>query len=402
MNDEANIDARSVELKDSKGDFKEFTPMPMANAPAPEPEKEYTANVESLRQAGRDLQGGREVELPIVKRGYIQAAGVHRNERMPIHFTRTAKESAADLAEMRRAEAGAEQEQALTSFQQEVDADRAAQQPQQAQQPDLQPQPTESQPQAQQQTNGLHPDVAAALSNEHVRNAIQAEIQQASVAQQAYSAATMQLQQAAAASLLSSVPELANARTDQEAALVIQTIAKANPQRANEIVGAIQAAQRNMAVVQQHQQAAYAQQQQQFASYCKASDAAFDSFAATRPAAEVKAVRDNIVNVLTEDFGLDPNALAQLYNSNPAFRSVEAQKLIYAAVRNSLAERAMRNTPKGLPPVVQRPGSVGDFAGSADSTALTAATERFRGNPSLKSAAARLTALRAYRQANER
>jgi len=157
-----------------------------------------------------------------------------------------------------------------------------------------------------------------------------------------------------------------------------------------------------MAVVQQHQQAAYAQQQQQFASYCKASDAAFDSFAATRPAAEVKAVRDNIVNVLTEDFGLDPNALAQLYNSNPAFRSVEAQKLIYAAVRNSLAERAMRNTPKGLPPVVQRPGSVGDFAGSADSTALTAATERFRGNPSLKSAAARLTALRAYRQANER
>jgi hypothetical protein len=402
MTDE-NVDHRASELAElkDKPHSETFQKMPMALEPEPAVEEPYTASVESLRQAGRDLQDGREVPAPTINRGYMHAAGPKAGERMPIHLTRTATEAAKDLADMRRAEAMAEHEQAVTEFQQQVDLDRDAQQPQPTQQPDLQPQPVE-QPQAQPQ-DGLSNKVRQALNDPEIRNAIQAEIQHASTAQQAYSAAVGALQQAAQASLLSSVPELQNARTDQEAALIIQAVAKTNPARANEIAGAIQNAQRNMAVVQQHQQAAYAQQQQQFQAYAKASDAAFDSFAATRPAAEVKAVKDNIVSVLAEDFGLDPNALAQLYNSTPALRSVEAQKLIYAAVRNSLAERAMRNTPKGLPPVSQRPGTV-DTSGTYDprlSPGLTAAAREFKAKPSLRSGARQLAELRRAR-ANQR
>jgi hypothetical protein len=404
-----NVDHRASELAElkDKPHSETFQKMPMALEPEPAAEEPYKANVEDLRRAGRDLQDGREVPAPTIERGYIRAAGPDAGSRMPIHLTRTLSESAKDLAEMRRVEAAAEHEQAVTEFQQQVDLDRAvdrdAQQPptpQPAQQSDLQPQPVE-QVQAQPQ-DGLSNKVRQALADPEIRSAIQAEIQSASTAQQAYSAAVAQLQQAATASLLSQVPELQNVRPDQ-AQVVLETIAKTSPARANEIAGAIQNAQRNMAVVEQHRQAAYAQQQQQFQAYAKASDAAFDSFAATRPAAEVKAVKDNIVSVLAEDFGLDPNALAQLYNSTPALRSVEAQKLIYAAVRNSLAERAMRNTPKGLPPVAQRPGTV-DTTGTYDprlSPGLTAAAAEFKSKPSLRSGARQLAELRRAR-ANQR
>ena len=78
-----------------------FTPMPMADAPAPEPEKTYTASVDDLRAAGRDLQNGREVEAPIIERQYISAAGEHKGERRPLNETRTAKQAAADLSQMR-------------------------------------------------------------------------------------------------------------------------------------------------------------------------------------------------------------------------------------------------------------------------------------------------------------
>jgi hypothetical protein len=80
-----------------------FQPMPAP--PAPEPQPEYTASVESLRQAGRDLQAGREVEAPILERQYQYLAGEHKGEPRPINETVDIERAAKDLADLRRAEA---------------------------------------------------------------------------------------------------------------------------------------------------------------------------------------------------------------------------------------------------------------------------------------------------------
>jgi hypothetical protein len=294
---------------------------------------------------------------------------------------------------MRRAEAEAEHEHAVTEFQQQVDADRAAQQP--AQPVDqLAPQP-EAQPQAQ--TNGLSPRVQAALNDPEIRTAIQTEIQHASTAQQAYSAAVGQLQRAAAASLLS-VPELANVRSDQELALVIQTVARTNPQRANEIVGAIQTARRNVAVVNQHVQVQQNQQREQMRSWADAQDRAFDSYASTQPKAEVEAAAKNLPDLLEREYGINKQELAQLYGSS-ILRSVAAQRMLLDLSRYHAAKEAIHRAPMPSRRVM-RPGDV-DTRGATYEPQLTEAAAAFKSDPNPRNAARQLSALRRAR-ANQR
>jgi len=147
-----------------------FTPMPEPPAPAPEPE--YTASVESLRQAGRDLQDGREVEAPTITREYQNLAGDNKGERRTPNETVDIHRAAADLAQIRRDEAESAEFLASQEFQLEVDADRLSQPP--VQQPDLQQQ----QPEAQSQIPGVDPEVAKALENPKIREAINQQIQQ--------------------------------------------------------------------------------------------------------------------------------------------------------------------------------------------------------------------------------
>jgi hypothetical protein len=186
---------------------------------------------------------------------------------------------------------------------------------------------------------------------------------------------------------------------------VLHGINSRDPQRAQQIVQSIQSAQQNIMAAQQHQAAEVQRQQQQtaqqFQTYAQAQDAEFENFERSRPSGEAKAVRANLGQVLAEDFGIDPAALLQIYHSNPAFRSSQAQRLVYMAVRASLAERAMRNGPKGLPPVSLRPGASGDYV-SGESVVASNKMREFVNAPTAKSAGAALAARRRAAALNRR
>src|SRR6516165_10668414 len=170
-----------------------FEPMPMANEPPPAPEpKTYSGDSDGLREASRDLNDTRE-QAPIIERGYVSNAGEDRGKPRPANETRTLKQSAADLANMRREEQELTDLMASQEFASEVDADRiAAMAEQQAQvQPDLTPQP-EVQQASSPAPNGVSPKIQAALADPEIRDAINAQIQQSEVARQAYSAAAEQ------------------------------------------------------------------------------------------------------------------------------------------------------------------------------------------------------------------
>jgi hypothetical protein len=108
--------------------------------------------------------------------------------------------------------------------------------------------------------------------------------------------------------------------------------------------------------------------------------------------AKVKAVKESALQVLQEDYGLDRAAVTQLMQSTPAFRSSEAQRLVYDAVAYRLAQREAATKIANPVPPVQRPG-VSQPRDSNDE--VDAAMRRFRADPSPKSAAALLIARRA-------
>jgi hypothetical protein len=86
-------------------------------------------------------------------------------------------------------------------------------------------------------------------------------------------------------------------------------------------------------------------------------DEAFETFAKTRPEAEVKQVRGAVADVLTKEYGIDRSALAQLWNTSPLLRSAPVQKLLYDLTRFHLAQQNIRKAPMPNRPV-QRPGEV--------------------------------------------
>jgi hypothetical protein len=367
----------------------EFTPMPDPVAPAPET-KTYNSEASGIREAAADLSEQRQAKAPTVERSYFQLDGEHAGERSPTNQTITLDRAARDLRAVRDAE-NAPVESARDRLAEKVDAFRAAE----AAAERAGPQQLAPQPESAETAPANTLAEKYARLDPELRTAVEQQAMAAEQARAQYAQSAQMLVHASEAALLSNFPELKGA-TPESLPHILHGINSSNPQRAQQIVQHVQAAQQNIALAQQHHAAEVQRQQaahqQQFQSYARASDEAFETFAATRPAAEVRAVKDNIVTVLTEDFGLDPNALAQLYNSNPAFRSLEAQKLIYAAVRNSLAERSVRRSFKGLPPVSQRPGMVD--TGGADHYGVGEKMRAFRDAPTAKSAAAALMARR--------
>jgi hypothetical protein len=111
------------------------------------------------------------------------------------------------------------------------------------------------------------------------------------------------------------------------------------------------AAQAELASVHQHQQ-----QQRAFHEYGRAQD---EKFKAAHPElADRRAMFDlgqDAVEVLKAQ-GLSEDRLRDLWNTSPEFRSAEAQALVYAAVKNWRAEKAMREARPVAAPQPQRPG----------------------------------------------
>jgi hypothetical protein len=396
-------DAMSAAADKGERPSNAFEAMP-PNTPAPKKDT-FGGDATGLKLAAAELQMHREAKAPPVPREYGKTVnGEFTGEKSDITQTIDLERASQDLADQRRAERhaqealeGLERAKEIDKFRSDADAaDRGLPAPEQ-----LQPQPTEVAAETApantlaEKYARLDPELKAAVE------------QQAMAAEQAraqYSQAAQMLVQGTEAALLAQWPELRGV-TAQQLPAVLHGINSRDPQRASQIVQSIQQAQQNIAAAQQHQAAEAQRQQQQaaqqFQTYAKAQDSEFEIFKQSRPAGEARAVRDNIAKVLTEDFGIDQEALLQIYNSNPAFRSSQAQRLIYMAVRASLAEKAVRNTPKGLPPVSVRPGASYDHA-SGESVVASNKMRAFNADPTAKNAGVALAARRRAAALNRR
>lgn len=280
----------------------------------------------------------------------------------------------------------------FSALQREVDADRAAQQPQPVQ-PELAPQPEQVQPQP---TNGVDPEVAKALSNEKVRAAINEQIQQSEIARQQYVAAIQQMGQVASANLLANFPELQGV-TQQSFPQVLQAINARDPARAQAIVSHVQAAGQHMQALQQQAeqyQAAVAQQTRAQIDHWDSDDEA------VKNDPDIKRIKSEIVNVAKTHYGISEKDLRHAWQNETWIHHPAVQAMMTDAVRYRLARQGAgkaRATPVSR---VMRPGEVNTGGASYDPQ-LSEAAAAFRELPNPRNAARQLSALRRAR-ANQR
>ena len=384
----------------------EPVPMPMADAPAPAEPETFSSDTPGITAAANELSQRRQQDTPIITREYQD---VKTNEKRPLHETRTLSQAADDLKNVRAVEDAAFETATADRLAQQVDrfrtdaaaAERGQQTPQQQQ-----PAPPEAapadlfrpQPESPEVPGG-DPELVKLFQNEKIRGGITHALNQAEAARQQYAQAAQQALQQAAISSFAAVPELHGCANLDQVRGALAVIQKNNPQRFLEINGHLQKIEqvRQFAHQQQQaQQAAVQQQQQQaaqqFSAYSKAADAEYDKFQATRPAEEVKQVREAVLDTLEEQYGLSKQAVAELYTTSPVFRSAGVQRALYDLTRLHLLQQNIHRAP--MPNrLVMRPGTV-ETAG-IDYTGFAEKMREFAADPNPRKAAAALIARRA-------
>jgi hypothetical protein len=386
------VDHRAKEISDAMSKAERpmvdaFKPMEMAHQPKPEPEPEYKASREDLRRAGRDLQDDREVPAEIIPREYKQVGGPHAGERSPLEQTRTAEQAAADLAALRRGEADRDDvlrnrslQGRLDAFRQSADAEDRGQV--EAAQRVPEPQPEVPQHEAPQQTNGVDPEVRRLIEqNPKLREAIAQEAQMTHAVQQQYGQAISQAHSIAVSPAIESFPEIAGPHP--QAAL--EQLRQTNPARYSEVVGRLQKIQ----AISNHMQQQHAHQFQQTMAQWQANgerhDQEYMDYASTRPAAENKAVKENLLDVMRA-YGINEREFGQMYNmGHPWARSGIVQRIFHdLTVLHVARQQAAHKAPAQVGRVM-RPGDA--VASGTDNSALAAAMRAFAQDANPKSAA---------------
>ena len=160
--------------------------------------------------------------------------------------------------------------------------------------------------------------------------------------------------------------------------VVLQSLNQSNPTRAAQITQELegtrnfftQAAQAETLRQQQAQvqyQAYQQQQQRQWKNYADNEDAKYTEFEKTRPAAEVKAVRENVLRVLSSQYNMPEADFIRAYQTDPTARSAAMQKMAYEVTLQALHREGVAS--KAVPPpvpTVQRPGSPTERASASD------------------------------------
>jgi len=327
------------------------------------PVKEAEADTLENAQEAADLINQRRgsAERPVDPVQYLHQGGEDSGKPMPANETVSAEQAAFDLSNYRRGIGDQLEQLESLQVQQAIDQLRNPQ-PVEQQQQITQP---EGQPEQQQQAGD--DEVARALQNPKVLAAVQDYVgqanAQANAAAQYYVQATQQNASAAAAALLHSYPELQGLTDPAQLQVAIGVVAKSNPQRAQAMVGHVEAVRRVLGEWQQAagaQQAAYQQvAQQEFSRWGSFQDSEFDSWAAKECSeSELKAIQQEAREMLKQEWGATDQQLAQAWASNPNLRSLPAQKMIYEAAKKRRARKSIASKlQKPVPGVVQRPGS---------------------------------------------
>jgi len=372
--------------------LEQFTPMPEA----PKPEREtFRSDAPGLREAARHLQEHRQAAAPPIERVY-QDTKTH--ERRPSTETISAQRGARDLTDLRRAQNDAAQTLANIELAEQVDQFRKDELARERGEPtdleqvvkeaeqQLQPQPTtpEAPP-----ANGVDPEIAKALENPKIRAALEQEATAHATARQQYLQSVQALGNAAWANVIANFPEMQQGNPQQ----VLEQMRLQNPSRFAEITGHLQRVGQIGAHWQQLRAQQQQQQAQQFEVYSKAQDQEYTDYENTRPAAEVKQVRERLLDVLRNQYHVDQDTLGQLWRTNPLVRSSQFQRLVYDAVAYQLARESAGKRGPANAPAVMRPGANGDF-GFVDNSGLAEKFAAFKSDPTPRSAAAALMARR--------
>jgi len=403
----------------------DFEPMPVINpvkppldSPQAEAEREeywsHTSDVlrtddlpadDELRKAANEIaerrrQSGRDGI--VLERQYTQQSGPDAGETMAENQTVSAEQAAHDLTNIRDLEANADK----VSLEQEIAAaiDRIRAGDTAEQTPVTEPVIEQRQPVQQPEPNAQDAAIAKALQdNPALLNAVQQEIAQRQQlvdhAANEYVQAIVANSHAATAALLSNYPELAGLHPYQ-VPTAIQLVARQNPQRGQQMVNHIEQVRAMVAEGQQAQQQQAAQQQaqlqQQWNHYAAQHDAAYENFVKDVPAAERRAVEDEVRNSLRES-GWSDETIANAWATDPALRSFAGQRQMWEAAKFRLSQKGAKSKVNRAVPTVQRPGSPMTRAPDSD-IHLTALSRRLDQTMSVKDGAALVAARRQARR----
>lgn len=372
---------------------------------APEPE-ETTYNSDAgegggIRQAAKELEDSRQREArEPVDRSYRERAGT--GELVEDNQTVKLDRAADDLARVREIENAEVQDRAARELATETDRirlqamgiDPDAVAAAQAQQANPQAQPAE-QP-IEPTTPGIDPEVARALQNPKVAEALRAEVASVEAARQQYAQATHTAFQTAGAAFLANYPELQGLNAQQMAGAVA-VMGRTDPQRAQTIMN--HAMQVN-AIFQQADAARTQQaqlEQQQVSRWIESEDKKWEVWAAKPENADrVRAVQPEAVKLFESEYGVTKSELQNLYANVPAFRSNVAQQIITDALAFRAAKRSAATNPVRSVPPVMRPG-VSRPPMSGDDSHLRGLEERFSKSGDPRDGARLLMARRAAR-----
>lgn len=368
--------------------------LPSPFEPPKEDQPTFGSDRGGLEDAASELTKARaENNPPVVERNYHNFENGEWKDKVADNLTIDARRAARDLAAARELETEANDQAEAAALAEETDKVRngAPLNSKLGEQPDFnQPQPDS--PAVDPPAQGLDPELARALQHPQVRQAIEAQVGQATAAVQAYSQATAEVGQIAVAGLLSAFPEMANITT-QQLPVVMQSLAQNNPARHAEIMAHINRVDGIYKAHVQAKTATNAIAQHQFKQYAAEQDRAFEESVKDLAPSEVRALGEKAIDLAEKHYGVSRQQLAQLYSTNDVFRSAPFQRMILDATRYHVAlERSARPSAKPVPQV-QRPGVRESYSGR-DSGAADRALVAFRENATPKTAAALLRARR--------
>ena len=378
--------------------------MPLPDFAPERKEKTFSAEKDGLVEAAQSLTEARQSrkvpkvaeDAPITERGYRWDGGL--GKPVEEHYTLDAKRAAEDLSKVRLAEV--EAASPAPELTQAIDQVRAAWEQQPQQQPEVQAQTAEEQQQQpqveqqQQQPQDPANEIRQVLEQHPaVRQAFEHELAQTEQHRAAYAQGLHQSATVAAASLLANFPELAQVPTAHLQS-AITAIAATNPQRAAAIDAQLG---RTQSIFNQFKAAESAQKQlqmQNMQAWVSAQDAEFVRTVASKESPEVmRKIAENVV-ALAEEYGVSKKDRGEVWQSQPIMRSAAFQRMMVDAARYRMATSEVAGKlDRAAPPPVQRPGT--SQPNNADDSAVAAALNRFKAEPSPKTGADLLRARRA-------
>jgi hypothetical protein len=385
-----------------------FTPMADAYAPpAPEPAKKYGQDADGLRAAAADLDDERrrkrgDSDSEPTPREYRQYGGSHDGEKVAANETISVERAVTDIQRQRNFEIAAAEQEITNVVAAAADGLRGEQPTQPQAQPETHAQP---EPQEQQQPPvDVPPGVDRELYEElqrspKLRAAIEQDVAKLAQAQQQYATAVQSAAEFAAAGVLSQFEELRGLRPDQ-IPTALSVLAKTQPQRAQAAMAQIAQAQQIATAAQQARaqeaQLTQERQAQAFKQFSDQQDKIFEESIKHEPPATVKAVRENLVDVLEKNYGISRDELRTLYQTQPILRSASVQRLLYDITATHLAKQGLSEKLARPVPPVQKPGVATDRS-AYDHQHISNLSKRFEASGDIKDAANLILARRTAR-----